>query len=110
MSFIFHVWMMDDNFLYLTYIDWNNVKSRLILGINYCSHLTYSFLPIVLVRACCLEPLGIYISYIAMDGELITSGSAFQVMLIRHNTVIDRTLPPSFFPFQFHYDWHLKGS
>ncbi|VDN94425.1 unnamed protein product [Brugia pahangi] len=87
---------LDDDFLYLTYVDWSNVKSRfdfakMMLGINDCSHLTYSFLQIVPVRACRVEPLGNSGGYIAIDGEPITSGSAFQVMPTRHcATVIGR--------------------
>uniref|UniRef100_A0A1I8EVI8 Uncharacterized protein n=1 Tax=Wuchereria bancrofti TaxID=6293 RepID=A0A1I8EVI8_WUCBA len=54
---------LDDDFLYLAYVDWNNVKSRfefakMMLGINDCSHLTYSFLQIIPVRACRVKPLG----------------------------------------------------
>ncbi|KAL3985593.1 hypothetical protein ACH3XW_39235 [Acanthocheilonema viteae] len=87
---------LDDDFLYLTYVDWNNVKSRfevakMMLGINDCSHLTYSFLQIIPVRACRVEPLGNCGGYIAIDGEPITSGSAFQVIPTRHcATVIGR--------------------
>ncbi|CAG9540218.1 unnamed protein product [Cercopithifilaria johnstoni] len=87
---------LDDDFIYLTYIDWNNVKSRfevakMMLGINDCSHLTYSFLQIVPVRACRVEPLGNCGGYIAIDGEPITSGSAFQVIPTKHcATVIGR--------------------
>uniref|UniRef100_A0A0R3RL09 DAGKc domain-containing protein n=1 Tax=Elaeophora elaphi TaxID=1147741 RepID=A0A0R3RL09_9BILA len=87
---------LDDDFLYLTYVDWNNVKSRfevakMMLGMNDCSHLIYSFLQIVPVRACRVEPLGNCGGYIAVDGEPITSGSAFQVIPTRHcATVIGR--------------------
>uniref|UniRef100_A0A915PWV1 DAGKc domain-containing protein n=1 Tax=Setaria digitata TaxID=48799 RepID=A0A915PWV1_9BILA len=87
---------LDDDFLYLTYVDWENVNSRItfcrmMLGINNCSHLTYPFLQIIPVRACRIEPLGNCGGYIAVDGEPITSGSAFQVIPTRHcATVIGR--------------------
>ncbi|VDK85141.1 unnamed protein product [Litomosoides sigmodontis] len=63
----------------------------MMLGINDCSHLTYSFLQIIPVRACRVEPLGNCGGYIAIDGEPITPGSAFQVIPTRHcATVIGR--------------------
>ncbi|VDO45827.1 unnamed protein product [Onchocerca flexuosa] len=84
---------LDDDFLYLTFIDWKNVKSRfevskMMCGISSCSHLTYSFLQVIPVRACRIEPLDNCGGYIAVDGEPITSGSAFQVTPTRHCTTI----------------------
>ncbi|KAM3716211.1 Sphingosine kinase [Dirofilaria immitis] len=87
---------LDDDILYLTYVDWKNVKSRfeigkMLCGINDCSHLTYPFLQVIPVRACRVEPLGNCGGYIAIDGERVTPGSAFQVTPTRHcATVIGR--------------------
>ncbi|MCP9260774.1 Sphingosine kinase 1 [Dirofilaria immitis] len=54
---------LDDDILYLTYVDWKNV---------------------IPVRACRVEPLGNCGGYIAIDGERVTPGSAFQVTPTRH--------------------------
>uniref|UniRef100_A0A183DPU1 Polyprotein n=1 Tax=Gongylonema pulchrum TaxID=637853 RepID=A0A183DPU1_9BILA len=69
--------------------------ARMLLSMADCSHLTYPFLKIVPVRACRVEPLDGCGGYISVDGEPVTSGSAFQAVPTRYcATVIGRNQRP----------------
>ncbi|KHN78935.1 Sphingosine kinase 1 [Toxocara canis] len=87
---------LDDPILYLTILDWNAVKSRLQVGlmmitIDGSRHLAYPCLQIIPVRGCRIEPLDGCGGHIAVDGEPITSGTAFQVVPSKYcATVVGR--------------------
>ncbi|VDM47272.1 unnamed protein product [Toxocara canis] len=87
---------LDDPILYLTILDWNTVKSRLQVGlmmitIDGSRHLAYPCLQIIPVRGCRIEPLDGCGGHIAVDGEPITSGTAFQVVPSKYcATVVGR--------------------
>uniref|UniRef100_A0A915AE40 DAGKc domain-containing protein n=3 Tax=Parascaris univalens TaxID=6257 RepID=A0A915AE40_PARUN len=87
---------LDDPILYLTLLDWKTVESRLqvarmMITIDGSHHLAYPCLQIIPVRACRIEPLEGCGGYIAIDGEPITPGTAFQVVPSKYcATVIGR--------------------
>ncbi|VDM95795.1 unnamed protein product [Thelazia callipaeda] len=89
---------LNDEFIYLTFVDWKDFKSqfqfcRMIHCIESCSHLSYPFLKVIPVRACRVEPLNNCGGHVTVDGEAITSGSAFQIIPTKHcATIIGRKI------------------
>ncbi|CAD5224757.1 unnamed protein product [Bursaphelenchus okinawaensis] len=75
---------LGSDIMYLSLVDWRTIKSRfhiahLLITIDQCLHLDHECFQMIPVTACRVEPAPNSGGYVAIDGEPISMGSAFQV-------------------------------